>query len=246
MMVAILLPIWFVNIGYDAGVELASMHLLLLSLLILAKNARQFWTILIEHKQAALNYIIPLDLNGWQRIARIGLKVGFILLFLVYRGFEYEQLYANGKTFKLPLEDGVKSFAGFYNVSEFKLNNRSVPYSPYDTVRWQNVVFEKFNTISIRVAKATALNTSNKDRTTEYYGNIGRLYYGYDADTVNHLFVLKNRRDTSSQLTLHYIRPSKGKFILSGINERKDSLYVVLEQIDKKYPLAVKRRGESQ
>ena len=71
MMVAILLPIWFVNIGYDAGVELASMHLLLLSLLILAKNARQFWTILIEHKQAALNYIIPLDLNGWQRTHRI-------------------------------------------------------------------------------------------------------------------------------------------------------------------------------
>ena len=27
MMVAILLPIWFVNIGYDAGVELTSLHL---------------------------------------------------------------------------------------------------------------------------------------------------------------------------------------------------------------------------
>ncbi len=246
MMVAILLPIWFVNIGYDAGVELASMHLLLLSLLILAKDARQFWVILIAHKNAALNFIAPLKFaKSWQRIGRVVLKVSFILFFLVYRGFEYGQLHAHGKTFKLPLGNGVNSFVGFYNVSEFKINNKSIPYSPDDSVRWQNVVFEKFNTISIKVAKPTSLNTNNKDRTTEYYGNIGRLFYGYEADTVNHRFVLRNRIDTASKITLNYFRPNVKTFILSGLDENKDSIFVVLNKIDKTYPLAITRSKAS-
>ena len=242
MMIAILLPIWFVNIGYDAGVELASLHLLFLSLLILAKDARQFWAILIEHKNAALNYVEPLKFSkGWQRAGRLILKGSFILLFLVYRGLEYGKLHANGKTFKLPLDNGVQSFTGFYSVDEFKINNKSLAYSPYDSVRWQNVVFEKFNTISIRVAKPITINTNNKDRTTEYYGNIGRLFYGYDADTIKHQFVLRNRIDSASKITLNYIRPNLKTFVLSGINENKDSIFVVLNKVDKTYPLAITR-----
>lgn len=240
MMIAILLPIWFVNIGYDAGVELASLNLLFLSLLLLAKNARQFWVILIEHKTAALNYIAPLKLSkNWQRSGRIILKASFILLFLVYRGYEYGKLYANGKTFKLPLDNGVQNFVGFYNVDEFKINNKSIAYSPYDSVRWQNVVFEKFNTISIRVAKPASLNTNNKDRTTEYYGNIGRLFYGYEADTIRHRFVLRNRIDTASKITLRYFQPNSKTFILSGLDENRDSIFVVLNKVDKTYPLAI-------
>lgn len=42
MMVFILLPIWFVNIGYDAGVELTSLHILSLSLLLLVRDSKRF------------------------------------------------------------------------------------------------------------------------------------------------------------------------------------------------------------
>ncbi|WP_184545653.1 hypothetical protein [Mucilaginibacter sp. FT3.2] len=242
MMIAILLPIWFVNIGYDAGVELASLHLLLLSLLLLAKDATKFWQLLIEHKAAAISYIRPpVFSRQWKKVGRIVLKVGFIFIFLVYRGYHYGKLYAAGKTFKLPLDSGVASFTGFYNVAEFKINNQVIPYAPYDSLRWQNVVFEKFNTISIKVAKPFKLNTQNKIRTTEYYGNIGRLFYGYDADTVKHVFTLKNRADTSKKVLLTYTIPKPGSFILKGLNERKDSVYIVLNRIDKQYPLAVKR-----
>ena len=141
----------------------------------------------------------------------------------------------------MPLDNGVKSFTGFYNVDEFKINNKSLAHSPYDSVRWQNVIFEKFNTISIRVAKPITINTNNKDRTTEYYGNIGRLFYGYDADTIKHQFVLRNRIDSASKITLNYIRPNLKTFVLSGINENKDSIFVVLNKVDKTYPLAITR-----
>ncbi|SDD75243.1 hypothetical protein SAMN05216464_102466 [Mucilaginibacter pineti] len=246
MMIAILLPIWFVNIGYDAGVELASLHLLLLSLLLLAKDADRFWALLIQHQQAAISYIKPPAFSQqWKKQARLVFKIAFIFVFIVYRGYHYEHLYAAGKTFKLPLDDGIKSFIGFYKVNDFKLNGQSIPYSPNDSVRWQNVVFEKFNTISIKVQKPFKLNTQNKIRTTEYYGNIGRLFYGYEADTVKKTLLLKNRADTTEKVVLSYQIPFPGKFILKGLNERRDSIYIELNKVDKQYPLALKRNSKA-
>lgn len=243
MMVSILLPIWFVNIGYDAGVELTSLHILSLSLLLLVRDSKRFWEILIEHKAVALTYIPKIVFpDQWKNTARLVLKGSFIALFIFYRGFGYGNLYASGKSFKLPLDSGLTGTNGLYSVCEFKVNNQTIPSIPGDTTRWQNVVFEKFNSISVKIDKPFKLNTKNSIRTTEYYGNIGRYYYGYKADTVNKIFTLSNRADTTSKLILHYEQPNNTQFVLSGINERKDSIYVVLKKIQKKYPLEEKRK----
>jgi hypothetical protein len=242
MMVAILVPIWFVNIGYDAGVELTSLHLLTLALILLAKDAKHFWELLILHRPASIPVIAaPSFSDKWQKTARIALKSAFILVFLVYRGFEYSRVYAAGKTFKLPLTDGLDEFKGFYDVAEFRINHQLIPYSPLNTTRWQNVVFEKFNTFSIKVAGETKLNTDNKARTTEYYGNVGRLYYGYEADTLKHTLVLRNRADTTQKIRLNYQRPTSQSFVLKGALENQDSVYVVLNKIEKNYPLLEKK-----
>lgn len=242
MMVAILVPIWFVNIGYDAGVELTSLHILTFALILLAKDATHFWDLLILHRPSVIpTFSAPTFSAKWLTSTRIILKSAFILVFLVYRGIEYGRVYAAEKTFKLPLTDGIAAFKGLYDVAEFKVNNQLIPYNPIDTTRWQNVVFEKFNTFSIKVASETNLNTDNKVRTTEYYGNVGRLYYAYEADTVTHTFVLKNRADTTRQIWLKYEHPNDKTFVLKGILENKDSVYVVLNKIEKKYPLVEKK-----
>ncbi len=243
MMIAILVPIWFVNIGYDAGVELTSMHILSLSLLLLVRDSKKFYEILFEHKATALTYIPKIEFSAdWKNKARLVFKYGFILIFIIYRGFGYGNLYASGKSFKLPLDIGLPKVSGIYNVSEFKVNNKILPYAAGDTVRWQNVIFEKFNSISVKIDKPFQVNTKNSIRTTEFYGSIGRYYYGYKADTINHVFILSNRADTASKLVLHYEHPDDKHFILSGLNERQDSIFVVLTKIDKKYPLEQKRK----
>lgn len=242
MMVAILLPIWFVNIGYDAGVELTSLHIFTLAVLLLVKDFKPFWDLLILHKASNIPaFISPDFLKKWQNNTRLGLKWGFILIFLVYRGFEYGRVYAADKTFKLPLTDGVKEFVGFYDVSAFSINNQIIPYSTTDTIRWQNVVFEKFNTFSIKVGSQTKLNTDNKARTTEYYGNVGRLYYGYEIDSLKQSLTLWNRADTSKKILLKYKHINHKQFILKGINESGDSLFVILRKIEKQYPLVEKK-----
>jgi hypothetical protein len=139
------------------------------------------------------------------------------------------------------LTDGVKSLAGFYDVANFQINHKTLPYNPNDTLRWQNVVFEKFNTFSIKVANQTRLNTDNKVRTTEYYGNVGRLFYGYEIDSLSHKIVLKNRANTSQKLIFHYQKTNHNDLILNGINESGDSLSVLLKRQEKYYPLVDKQ-----
>ena len=127
---------------------------------------------------------------------------------------------------------------GLYKVTEFRLNNALLSPSPTDSVRWENVIFEKFNTISIKVNKNFRLDTRNAVRTTEYYGNIGRYYYGYKGDTVNKVFHLHNRIDTAAHITLHYEQPAPGRYILRGAGMRAAiPLFVVLNKVEKKYPL---------
>lgn len=124
-----------------------------LSVVLLIKDADSFYKILIRHQQAAISYIkFPSNAKKWKMVGRIFLKSVFIFIFLFYRGYHYQQLYAAGKTFKLPLEDGIERFAGLCNVADFKINNKVLTYSPDDPLRWQNVVSEKFNTISIKIA----------------------------------------------------------------------------------------------
>ena len=66
-----------------------------------------------------------------------------------------------------------------------------------------------------------------------------RRYFFYKADTVNHILYLQNKNKNHKEETqvLHYSRPTANRIILNGINEFRDSIYVVLDRSDKKYPL---------
>ena len=47
---------------------------------------------------------------------------------------------------------------------------------------------------------------------------------------------------STSKLFLRYEKPDSSKFILSGINNQNDSIYVVLNKINKNYALELKRK----
>ena len=70
-------------------------------------------------------------------------------------------------------------------------------------------------------------------------GTAGRHYYSYETDTVNQVLTLHNRNKNyaGETLVLKYNQSKKGQLVLSGINQGKDSIYVVLDKINKKYLL---------
>ncbi len=83
------------------------------------------------------------------------------------------------------------------------------------------------------------IHTNDRDRTFELEGVAARHYYSYQADTARHLLTLQNRNKhhREEQWVLRYERPNDSTIVLSGANQRNDSVYVVLDRIHKKYLL---------
>jgi hypothetical protein len=135
------------------------------------------------------------------------------------------------------------------------LKHDTLAYSKTDPVRWQDVVFEEWNTISIRSNRKVIIDSANVDqvyandaaRSYELEGTGGRHYYSYQADTAHHIVTLLNRNKhyNGEKIVLHY-RIEADQIKLSGINEASDSIQVTLHKLDKKYLLKeVEKQGRS-
>lgn len=77
----------------------------------------------------------------------------------------------------------------------------------------------------------------------EFSGIQGRTYYYYEADTVNKVLQLmnKNRYHREEKMVLEFTRPDSKTIILEGVDDRKDSIYVVLNKREHQYPLLNKK-----
>ncbi|GAB3891826.1 hypothetical protein [Spirosoma agri] len=195
-----LADIVYVNLAYDGGVHGYSSYFVLLSGFLLVYYIKDIYTLLIRERPTIPAYFYP-ALTGWQQYVRIGLKTATIGIFLVllywlqYVNFVYDP-------YKQPAQKGVKELRGNYNVTEFRLNGKPVPYSPLDSVRWQEATFENWTTLTFKTAKPVELDLSNGggapmrdiNRTFELTGVAGgqRVFY-YEADTKNHVLYLQDK-----------------------------------------------------
>ena len=171
----------------------------------------------------------------------------FVLLF-AYKSFDS---FANDP-YKVPKTPGLANAYGYYNVKEFVINNDTIPYSKTDPLRWQDVVFEKWSTLTIKSNRPVKIDFSSGevaaekdiDRNYELAGFAGRHYFYYDADTVHQTLALQNKNihHRNEKMFLHYVFPNDSTILLNGINENKDSVHVVLSRINKKYMMFEGRR----
>jgi hypothetical protein len=238
------------NIAYDAGEQVYSAYLVVIALFLFAYDVPRLYNLLALQRYTIASKFQPVfSTNGLKKL-RAGLQIAFVL-FVVLLGFATYANYAR-EPYKLPATPGIKGTYGFYNVREFRLNNQLIPYSTTDSSRWQNVIFEKWATISIKIAKPLLLDNSTGDafhekdidRNFESAGVGGRRYFAYTSDTVNHHIQLTNKNKNYSYETfsLHYQIVNDSTILVSGVNEKKDSISAVLDRINKKYMLFEGRR----
>jgi hypothetical protein len=104
--------------------------------------------------------------------------------------------------YKQPAVAGVKTLRGNYAVTEFRLNNKLIPYSPFDSVGWHEVEFEKWSSLSFTVNKPMPLDLSNGggdpqrdvNRNFEIAGVAGgRRVFHYYADTIDKVLYLEDK-----------------------------------------------------
>lgn len=202
-----LADIVYVNFAYDGGVHVYSSYFVLFSAFLLVDYIPKIYRLLIQEKFTIPFTYYPVFTKSWQRIVRISLKTGTIILFLpVFLYLSIINLLYD--PYKQPALKGVKELRGNYHVTEFKVNNQVIPYSPLDTLRWQQATFEKWTTLTFKVNKPVELDLSNGggapmrdiNRTFELTGVAGgqRVFY-YEADTVNKVLYLQDKNRGNRQ-----------------------------------------------
>ena len=240
------------NIAYDGGEQVYSFYLISLAIFILIFDLHRIVHLLILQKPTAPNRFKPLFDLPWKKYGRIVLKTSFVLFFVAIYGFKVKSGYKKDP-YQFPNQKGLPETAGVYNVSEFILNHDTLAYSKTDSVRWQDVVFEEWNTISIRSNRPVIIDSGNVDhvylqnekRSYELEGTGGRHYYSYESDPIHHQLILTNRNKhyNGEKIVLHY-NIEGDEIKLSGINENSDSIQVTLNKLDKKYLLKeVEKQG---
>jgi hypothetical protein len=241
------------NLAYEGGEVVYSLYLTVIALFLFAYDGQRFFQLLVLEKPTLPNRNVPTFRAAWQRNGRLVLKVFFGLVFVGLYGYQTYAGYRNGG-YHYPQAPGLAEAAGLYHVKEFRVAGKTLPPSQTDPVRWQDVVFEKWATLSVRSNRPVALQAAiteeiylqDEARDYELAGSAGRHYYHYRVDTLRQTLHLenRNRHHDGEKLTLHYSRPDAATLVLSGVNERNESLYVVLERRDKKYLLEeVARQG---
>jgi hypothetical protein len=231
------------NIAYEGGEYVNAFYLISLALYLFAFDAIRLFNLVSLEKPTAPNRFQPIFDGKWKQY-RLVLKSAFILFFVVLYGGKTYAGYKN-RGYHFPKTKGIENISGVYNVSEFKWNNQVVPYSKTDLNRWQNVVFEKWNTISIRSNKPVIIADSpteeiyvdDAERIYEFAGSQGRHYYSYNFDSTQSTLSLQNRNKNHpfDKFSLLFKKLNDSTIVLSGISTRKDSVYAVLNKIDKKY-----------
>lgn len=252
--VVVLGNIVIANHVYDGGVHVHSFYYTILGMFILWKDFPKIWNLLVREKDSMVVHYYPAFIEKWQRYTRNGIKLFlhgvFVVLFFILQVDDY--IHA---PYRLPDTPGLAGAHGYYHVTEFRLNNKVIPYSPLDSTRWHDVIFEKWSTMNFKVNRTAVMDQSNGggyskldiERSWELAGiGGGRRYFFYEADTVNQILKLQNKNiaHRNETLLLHYERPGEDRVVLSGVNEFQDSIYVVLDRVRRDYPLQKGRREE--
>lgn len=232
---------------YDIGEQTLSTFIVLMAAFLFVKDIPRLYRLLVKEKATRANRWQPdASLSG----SRLVLKSVFGLFVIVFASLTYAN-YANDP-YKLPHTPGLSNAFGLYNVKQYIVNRDTLPYSKTDPRRWQDVVFEKWSTMTVRDNRPVlidrtsgeAYHENDIDRNYELAGFAGRHYYHYDADTVHQVLHLQNKHHDlrDERLLLSYSRPNDSTILLSGIDERNDSIHVVLEKNNKKYMMFEGRR----
>jgi hypothetical protein len=135
------------NHVYDGGVHVLASFYALGGTFVLWRYLPGIWNLLVKEKNVTPKiYHYPFN-KPWEKAIRIGLKTFTVILFFGVAAYLHYDNYKHD-SYKVPARPGLANSRGFYEVTEFKVNNTAIPYSPLDSLRWQDVTFEKWSTIS--------------------------------------------------------------------------------------------------
>lgn len=128
--------VWVLNMTFDVPVKLLSFHLLLLSLVLLAPDARRLTAVLLGQSAGPSTAPTPFTTPRSRRIADIGLVVlaAWFVLAQAVGSWQGWHEYGPGR--------GKPELYGIWNVTEFTRDGQPVPPLLTDETRWRRLIFD--------------------------------------------------------------------------------------------------------
>jgi hypothetical protein len=264
------------NHAYDAGVAVPAAYFAIIGIFVVWYDLPKIWNLLVKERDILPYRYNPVFSQPWQKRLASGVKWTFNFLFVPVAAALWGYGFFFGNNYNIPSTPGLADAKGYYNVTEFRLNGQVLPYTPQDSIRWQDATLEGWSSLSYKTNRGAIadrmigysplrvkndkknnqlnqVNTQDSDQLAKLKKNrdlgvtrweVGgmageRRYFFYKADTIKQILYLQNKNKNHQDETqvLHYTRPNANRIILQGVNEFQDSIYVVLDRSDKKYPL---------
>ncbi len=234
------------NLAYEGTDIVFSLYLISLSLFVFAFDVPKLYSLLVQSLPTA-PVTSPKEFLAARcfKIERAG-RMLLLVVFVGVYGFSSQRT-ASASGVQFPEAKGWSELAGYYTVEKFIQNDSSIQWNPFDSIRWKDVVFEKWPTISIRTQNRQEVYSSSSDyfevadvnRLYEIDGAGGRKYYHYQFDSISGGLVLVNKHPAyhSDSLVLNVQRSGNGDLVLIGKDAGNNSLEVHLKKNDKKYLL---------
>lgn len=276
------------NHAYDIGEHVPSALMAFLALFLLWRDIPAIYQLIIKEKPVLHKHYYPIINKPWQIWTRRTLKITFNFLLVVLFAYYEVRAVVQNDFYKIPNTPGLENIQGKYETVVFKRNGLELPYTPLDTTRWQDVIFEKWSSMGVgyvnRPQQIAPFAAGSYPRVNEPYDNKihfdwrsdlrryhldsnghvrpksnlprdvnidwefagmqGRVYYYYEADTVNKVLKLinKNRYHRDEKMVLQYERPDDTTVILKGFDDNMEPIYVELRKLNYKYPLLTVKR----
>jgi hypothetical protein len=227
---AVFSNVMMMNLSYDIPVKIFSMNIVLFCLYLLANEYNRILSFFVLNKPAALSSIYHFTYTKrWMRITRVILKIAFIAYTVVFSFYENRREYKS--LVNTPDTKPIKS--GIYDIATFVVNKDTIPPLITDSMRWQDVVFEKNGSGSIKTAD------------TIFRQRYKRGYFRFETDTLEHVINFKKLQTDSAMysgiiLSMRYDLPDTSTIRLWG-KDKNDSLYVLLKRSDRHFQLAEKQ-----
>jgi hypothetical protein len=219
---AVMGTVMAMNYSFDIPVKILSTMLVVMALLLMAKDLRRLYYFFVANKTAPpSNLAAPYIRN---RKLRISLQVFKVLLLvygvgnMVYGAMDGMSKYGDSAP-KSPLW-------GIYDVETFVRNNDTIPPLQTDKTRWKQMIVGGYRDYPRTHLKG--MNDSLK-------------VYVMRPDTVKKQIVIFQRSDSTFKNTLAYHYPDKEHLVLQGSWE-KDSIYVRMKIYDLNNFLLVNRK----
>ena len=210
IVIGVMSNVVMMEFSYDVNLKLISIHLLLISFLILSPDIRRIIDFFIFHKTISLSSSVNNFDKKWMRISRVVLKSIIIIGFTSLIIYTYRSVPSAPKS----------HLYGVYKTERFILNNDTANVSKVDTIGWKKMIIDNDYNYTQIITKDDSVT-----------------YYQASIDTTKKTLQLTAYNDTTAKYQFVYSEKPDNYLELSG-KWKGDDVSITFKKKDmQEYPL---------